>query len=78
MNTARRRRDYARKKRQARRLYGDDCRRWQMFANTMTACSCDFCGNPRKHFKKLSCHELREMQREQDVDGFFAFGRQNS
>jgi len=56
----RRRRDLARMKRRARRLYaGAKCP--EKYANHLTKCSCLFCGNPRKHFGTLPARDRRRL-----------------
>ena len=58
MHTDRRRRDKARMRRRARRLYAG-CTLPEMYADRLTSCSCVLCGNPRRHFKALTYQEKR-------------------
>lgn len=57
---ARRRKDLARMKKRAQKLYPHDEN--ARLANHLAACSCHMCGNPRKHFSEPTMQEKRAMQ----------------
>jgi len=59
MKRGNRRAQLARKKRQALELYPHDPQAAN--ANHLAKCSCHMCGNPRKHFKKRTLNELRQI-----------------
>lgn len=52
-----------RKKRQVRKYWGgvfsDDVAMIGKIATTPCMCSCPLCGNPRRHFRKLTLNERR-------------------
>lgn len=61
---ARRRRDLARMKRRAVRLYGYEAA--ATLANHMTVCSGWCCGNPRKWCNETTLQERRQMESDDD------------
>lgn len=62
---ARRRRDLARMKAKAKRLYW-----WSntaiTLANHLTSCSCAYCGNPRRWFDEKTMQEKKRQEADND------------